>query len=78
MIILRNGKIYKNQIFGPGLIFYLPCVDTVKYIDLRISHYTVPPQEALTKDSLTVSVDAVVYYRVVDPVAAVMNVTNYR
>ncbi|XP_037299611.1 band 7 protein AGAP004871 [Manduca sexta] len=76
-IILRNGKIHKNQAFGPGLTYYLPCVDTVKFIDLRIICYAVPPQEALTKDSLTVSVDAVVYYKVYDPVWAVINVADY-
>lgn len=78
MIILRNGKIYKNKSFGPGLISLLPCVDTVKFIDLRIAYHVVPPQEALTKDSLTVSVDAVVYYKVINPVFAVLNVTDYR
>ncbi|XP_063820982.1 protein unc-1-like isoform X2 [Ostrinia nubilalis] len=77
IIILRNGKIYKNRAFGPGLVYFLPCVDTVKYIDLRIACYVVPPQEALTKDSLTVSVDAVVYYKVIDPIPAVINVADY-
>lgn len=44
-IILRNGKLYKNSAFGPGLTFYLPCVDSVKFIDLRTFVYVVPPQE---------------------------------
>ncbi|CAH0626939.1 unnamed protein product [Chrysodeixis includens] len=77
-IILRNGKVLKNKYFGPGLVFFLPCVDSVKYSDLRIICYAVPPQEALTKDSLTVSVDAVVYYKIWDPVWAVLNVADYR
>ncbi|XP_026739994.1 erythrocyte band 7 integral membrane protein-like isoform X2 [Trichoplusia ni] len=77
-IILRNGKVRKNKAFGPGLVYFLPCVDTVKYTDLRIMCYAVPPQEALTKDSLTVSVDAVVYYKIWDPVWAVLNVADYR
>ncbi|CAK1553804.1 unnamed protein product [Leptosia nina] len=77
-IILRNGKVHKNRAFGPGLLFYLPCVDSVKFIDLRTFCYEVPPQEALTRDSLTVSVDAVVFYKVFEPVWAVINVTNYR
>ncbi|CAH3824912.1 unnamed protein product [Pieris brassicae] len=77
-VILRNGKVHKNKAFGPGLLFYLPCVDSVKFIDLRTFCYEVPPQEALTKDSLTVSVDAVVFYKVFEPVWAVINVNNYR
>ncbi|XP_047507498.1 band 7 protein AGAP004871-like [Pieris napi] len=77
-VILRNGKVHKNKAFGPGLLFYLPCVDSVKFIDLRTFCYEVPPQEALTKDSLTVSVDAVVFYKVFEPVWAVINVSNYR
>lgn len=44
-IILRNGKVRKNKAFGPGLVYFLPCVDTVKYTDLRIMCYAVPPQE---------------------------------
>ncbi|CAG4977235.1 unnamed protein product [Colias eurytheme] len=77
-VILRNGKVHKNRPFGPGLLFYLPCVDSVKFIDLRTLCYEVPPQEALTKDSLTVSVDAVVFYKVIEPVWAVINVANYK
>ncbi|CAH0407865.1 unnamed protein product [Chilo suppressalis] len=78
VVILRNGKIRKNRAYGPGLVTYLPCVDDVKSIDLRINCYCVPPQEALTKDSLTISVDAVVYYKVRDPMSAVMNVADYK
>ncbi|CAH2107127.1 unnamed protein product [Euphydryas editha] len=77
-VILRNGKVYKNQTYGPGLTYYLPCVDSVKFIDLRTYVYAVPPQDALTKDSLTVSVDAVVFYKIIDPVLAVLSVTDYK
>ncbi|KAM3962392.1 band 7 protein AGAP004871-like [Aphomia sociella] len=77
-IILRNGKVHLNRAFGPGLIAYLPCVDTIKFTDLRIICYAVPPQEALTKDSLTVSVDAVVYYKIYHPIWAVINVADYK
>ncbi|XP_047527353.1 stomatin-like protein 3 [Vanessa atalanta] len=77
-VILRNGKVHKNRAYGPGLIFYLPCVDTIKFIDLRTFVYSVPPQDVLTKDSLTVSVDAVVFYKITDPVLAVLSVTDYK
>ncbi|CAH1644474.1 unnamed protein product [Spodoptera littoralis] len=77
-VILRNGKLRKNKAYGPGLIQYLPCVDTIKYVDLRIICYAVPPQEALTKDALTVAVDAVVYYKIDDPIWAVVNIADYK
>ncbi len=52
----------------------LPCVDTVQTIDLRTVTFDVPPQEILTKDSVTVTVDAVVYFRIFDPVLSVNKV----
>ncbi|XP_075970793.1 stomatin-4-like isoform X1 [Anticarsia gemmatalis] len=78
VVILRNGKLRSNKVYGPGLIFYLPCVDSVKFTDLRIMCYDVRPQEALTKDSLTVSVDAVVYYKISDPIWAIIKVADYK
>jgi erythrocyte band 7 integral membrane protein len=62
---------------GPGIFFVNPCTDQYKKIDLRTVSFDVPPQEILTKDSVTVKVDAVVYYRVCDPTAAVINVENF-
>lgn len=61
---------------GPGLFFILPCIDNIIVIDLRTVTFDVPPQEILTKDSVTVTVDAVVYFRIYNPVASVNNVTN--
>lgn len=49
---------------GPGIFFVLPCIDAYRSVDLRTVTFDVPPQEILTKDSVTVAVDAVVYYRV--------------
>ena len=48
---------------GPGIFFIVPCIDTYKKLDLRTVSFDVPPQEILSRDSVTVSVDAVVYYR---------------
>lgn len=59
---------------GPGVFFILPCIDTFYCIDLRTVSFNVPPQEVLTKDSVTVTVDAVVYYRISDPMKAVLQV----
>ena len=57
-------------------IFRLPCIDTYTKVDLRTVTFDVPPQEILTKDSVTVSVDAVVYFRIFNAVISVINVED--
>ena len=57
---------------GPGLFFILPCVDNHINVDLRTITFDVPPQEVLTKDSVTVTVDAVCYFRTYNPVLSGM------
>ncbi|XP_053974188.1 band 7 protein AGAP004871-like isoform X5 [Hylaeus volcanicus] len=57
--------------------FVMPCVDSCVRVDLRTVSFDVPPQEVLTKDSVTVSVDAVVYYRIKEPLNAVVKIANY-
>ena len=64
------------QLKGPGLFFILPCIDSIQTIDLRTVTFDVPPQEILTKDSVTITVDAVCYFRTFDPVTSVINVEN--
>merc|ERR1712168_1108102 len=76
-VIFRLGRAKKGKPSGPGLFFIIPCIDNFQRIDLRTVSFDVPPQEILTKDSVTVAVDAVVYYRVANPMAAVCNVSNY-
>ncbi|VDP61433.1 unnamed protein product [Schistosoma mattheei] len=61
---------------GPGLFFIAPCIDSIRKVDLRTVTFDVPPQEVLTKDSVTVAVDAVVYYRIYNPVVAITNVED--
>lgn len=63
IVIFRLGKLLTGGARGPGLFFVLPCIDSYRKIDLRTVTYDVPPQEILSKDSVTVSVDAVVYFR---------------
>ena len=58
------------------MFFILPCVDNITIVDLRTVTFDVPPQEILTKDSVTVTVDAVVYIRTFDPVQSVNRVAN--
>jgi len=76
-VIFRLGRIKAGGAVGPGLFFIIPCMDTIVVTDLRTVSFDVPPQEILTKDSVTVAVDAVVYYNISNPMAAVCNVENY-
>ncbi|CAF3523151.1 unnamed protein product [Rotaria socialis] len=77
-VIMRLGRILSGGAKGPGLFFVLPCVDTIMKVDLRTVTFDVPPQEILTRDSVTVSVDAVVYFRIFNPIISVTNVENSR
>jgi erythrocyte band 7 integral membrane protein len=75
-VIFRLGRMLSGGAKGPGLFFILPCIDNVITTDLRTITFDVPPQEILTKDSVTTTVDAVIYFRVSDPKMAVINVEN--
>jgi len=74
-VIFRLGRLLGAK--GPGLFFVIPFVDNFVKIDLRITTVDVPQQQIITKDNVTVGVDAVVYYRVFDPILAVTRVENY-
>ncbi len=74
-VMFRLGRLIGAR--GPGIFFRIPIVDTFIKVDLRIVTVDVPKQEIITKDNVSVKVDAVVYYRVVDPVSAVIKVSNY-
>ncbi|XP_075163478.1 band 7 protein AGAP004871-like [Haematobia irritans] len=75
-VIFRLGRLMSGGAKGPGIFFILPCIDSYARVDLRTRTYDVPPQEVLTKDSVTVSVDAVVYYRVSNATVSIANVEN--
>lgn len=75
-VIFRMGRIRPGA-KGPGVFFVLPCIDNYNKVDLRTVSFNVPPQEVLSKDSVTVTVDAVVYYRISDPLKAVIEVEDY-
>ncbi|KAE9551836.1 hypothetical protein FO519_004968 [Halicephalobus sp. NKZ332] len=77
-VIFRLGRILPGGAKGPGLFFILPCIDSCTKIDLRVVSFQIPPQEILTKDSVAVVVDAVVYYRIKNACMAVNNVENYQ
>ncbi|MBV8351884.1 MAG: slipin family protein [Verrucomicrobia bacterium] len=74
-VIFRLGKLHGTK--GPGLIFLIPIVDRMVKMDLRVVTIDVARQEVMTRDNVPVTVDAVVYFRVVDPEAAVVRVENY-
>jgi len=73
-VIMRMGRMVASGAQGPGLFFILPCIDDTYIVDLRTETRDVDPQEILTKDSVTVTVDAVIYLRIFDPIASVTKV----
>jgi len=75
-IIYRFGQV-RPEIRGPGLHFIAPVGDRMQKVNMQIVAMAVPAQEGITRDNVTVRVDAVVYFRVVDPIKAVVNVQNY-
>jgi hypothetical protein len=77
-VIFRLGRLRSGGAKGPGIFFIVPCIDSYKKLDLRTVSFDVPPQEILSRDSVTLSVDAVVYYRVSNPTMATNNVEDYR
>ncbi len=74
-VVFRLGRIVAPK--GPGFNWIIPVVDKMIKISLRVITMDVPPQDIITKDNVSVKVNAVVYFRVVDPVNAVIQVENY-
>ncbi|CAD5212466.1 unnamed protein product [Bursaphelenchus okinawaensis] len=75
-VIFRLGRLLEGGEKGPGLFFIYPCIDTYVKVDLRVVSFSVPPQEILSKDSVTVNVDAVVYFRICNTIASIVNIEN--
>ena len=74
-VVFRLGKLIGAK--GPGLVLLIPIVDRMVRMDLRVVTIDVPKQEVMTRDNVPVTVDAVVYFRVMDPEAAVIKVENF-
>jgi len=74
-VVFRLGRLVGAK--GPGLFFIIPFIDRWVKVDLRVVTMDVPRQEVITKDNVTVGVDAVVYFRVVDPEASVVKVLDH-
>src|SRR5579885_629940 len=75
-VIFRLGRVLREA-KGPGIILVFAPLDRMVRTSLRIEAMEVPPQDLVTRDNVTVKVNAVVYFRVVDPVKAVIEVTNF-
>lgn len=74
-VVFRLGRLVGAK--GPGLIILIPIIDKMVKIDLRTITMDVPPQEIITRDNVPIKVDAVVYFRVIDPVKAVTEVMDF-
>jgi regulator of protease activity HflC (stomatin/prohibitin superfamily) len=74
-VIFRLGRLIGAK--GPGIIFIIPGVDKLLRISLRTVALEIPPQDVITRDNISITVNAVVYFRVIDPNKAVVEVENY-
>lgn len=74
-VVFRLGKLLRAK--GPGLVILIPIVDRMVRVDLRVITIDVPKQEMMTRDNVPVTVDAVVYFRVMDPDAAIVKVESF-
>ena len=75
-VVLRLGRL--QPVKGPGLIFIIPIIDRLIRADLRVVTLDVPAQKVISRDNVTLEVDAVVFYRVVDPAKSVVAVEDFK
>ncbi|RLA95963.1 MAG: slipin family protein, partial [Deltaproteobacteria bacterium] len=74
-VVFRLGRVIAAK--GPGLIILIPIIDRMTKVSLRLIAMDVPSQDVITRDNVSVKVNAVIYFRVMDPVKAVIEVENY-
>jgi len=75
-VVFRLGRVLKRE-KGPGLVIIIPIVDKLVKVSLRLVAMDVPPQDVITKDNVSLKVNAVIYFRVMDPNNAIIVVENY-
>src|SRR5512137_719956 len=75
-VIFRLGRLTGAK--GPGLFIIIPFIDRMVKVDLRTITLNIPAQEAITRDNVTLKVNAVAYFRVIDPEAAIVQVEDFR
>lgn len=76
-VVFRLGRVSAQNLKGPGLRLLIPVLDKMTKVDLRTITHDVPPQEVITKDNITIKVNAVIYFNVMNPVDAVLKIANY-
>lgn len=76
-VIFRLGRLIDSGAKGPGLIFLIPIVDKMVKVSLRTVVMDVPPQDVITQDNVSIKVNAVIYFRVIDPQLAIIEIENY-
>src|SRR5258706_12647132 len=76
-VIFRLGRVLSHGAKGPGLILLIPIVDKMVKVSLRTVVMDVPPQDVITQDNVSIKVNAVVYFRVMEPQKSVVEVENY-
>jgi len=74
-VIFRLGRVIKAK--GPGLIILIPVIDKMLKVSMRLIAMDVDPQDVITRDNVSVKVNAVMYYRVIDPIKAIVEVENF-
>src|SRR5690349_4397329 len=77
MVVFRLGKTNEALVSGPGLRFLIPIVDRPVKVDMREQFIEVPSQTTITKDNAPISVDFLIYWRIVDPLKSIVNVANF-
>jgi regulator of protease activity HflC (stomatin/prohibitin superfamily) len=76
-VVFRLGRLIKGGVRGPGLIILIPIIDKMVRVSLRTVVLDVPPQDIITQDNVSIKVNAVVYFRVIQPEKAIVDVENY-
>jgi regulator of protease activity HflC (stomatin/prohibitin superfamily) len=76
-VIFRLGRVLSGGIKGPGLILLIPIIDKMVKVTLRTVVMDVPPQDVITQDNVSIKVNAVIYFRVIDPQKAIVEIENY-
>jgi len=76
-VVFRLGRLVGPNAQGPGLVFLFPFIDKLKKVSLRTIVHDVPPQDIITRDNVSVNVNAVVYFKVVSPQQAIIEVEDY-
>lgn len=76
-VIFRLGRVLGGGVKGPGLILLIPIIDKMVKVSLRVVVMDVPPQDVITKDNVSIKVNAVIYFRVIDPQKAIIEIENY-